>query len=247
VRLRRQAEAALLLLLGGTLLKLVLGGGYLRYVRPVMAPLLAAAGALLVLLGAATLWREFRRRDSGGGHHHGGAQVGWLLLIPVLVLLVAVPPGVGAYNAGRSGSALPTPAAGGYPALPNHDPVDLTLLDYADRAIYGHGTTLAGHQLWLAGFITTSGPGRSYLTRMVITCCAADARPVKIRLAGQIPANLTANTWIVATGRYNHHQDHAPSTTPHPLPRRHQLPPHPNTQAAVRITSTVRRPPWLGR
>jgi uncharacterized membrane protein YcgQ (UPF0703/DUF1980 family) len=37
---------------------------------------------------------------------------------------------------------------------------------------------------------------------MILTCCAADARPVKVGLTGQVPTDLKADTWLEVTGRY---------------------------------------------
>ena len=43
----------------------------------------------------------------------------------------------------------------------------------------------------------------TYLARMIVTCCAADGRPVKVGLTGALPAGLTADTWVSVTGSYN--------------------------------------------
>ena len=59
--MRRNAQAVLLLLIGGMLLKLVVTGSYDRYVRPIHAPLLVLAGVALVAIAGATLWRQMSR------------------------------------------------------------------------------------------------------------------------------------------------------------------------------------------
>jgi uncharacterized repeat protein (TIGR03943 family) len=221
---RRPAQAIALLLLSGTVAKLVLTGGYLRYVRPWLAVPLLIAAAVLAALAVLTLAAEVRVRaahhhpgqesaaESDHGHQHGpgGSRIGWLLLVPALAVLLLAPPGIGSYTAGRAGTALAPPASG-YPPLPAGNPVALPVLDYAERAVFDHGHTLGTRQVRLTGFVTTAGPGRLYLTRMAITCCAADARPVKIRLAGDVPATLPANTWLEATGRYDHRTDTDPA------------------------------------
>jgi len=58
--MRRYAQTALLILLGGMLLKLVITGAHLRYVRGVHAPLLVFAGVALLVVAAANLWRDLR-------------------------------------------------------------------------------------------------------------------------------------------------------------------------------------------
>ncbi|GIL25358.1 TIGR03943 family putative permease subunit [Actinocatenispora comari] len=203
--MRRHVEAVLLLLVGGTLIKLVATGGYLRYVRPAMAPLLVCSGVVLIAVGAGSFARI--RRD----HAHGG-PVGWLLLVPILLILVAPPPTVDTFGAARSGTAVSRPT-GRFAPLPSTDPAPLTLTDYAARALYGHGSTLRTRRVLLTGFVTRGAPGQEYLTRMVITCCAADARPVKVRMAGRIPADLAADAWLSVIGRYDSHTDADPLNT----------------------------------
>jgi hypothetical protein len=50
--------------------------------------------------------------------------------------------------------------------------------DFYTRAAFHGGATLARHRIELTGFVVRSDPDRSRLARMVITCCAADARAV---------------------------------------------------------------------
>ena len=49
--MNRQAQAVVMLLLGGAVLKASLGDLYLRYVKEGLQPFLIGAGALLVALG----------------------------------------------------------------------------------------------------------------------------------------------------------------------------------------------------
>ena len=67
-------------------------------------------------------------------------------------------------------------------------------------------TTTAGRweprRVRLTGFVVDGAAGRRYLTRMVITCCAADAGPVKVGLSGAVPAGLKSDTWLEVTGVY---------------------------------------------
>jgi uncharacterized repeat protein (TIGR03943 family) len=44
--------------------------------------------------------------------------------------------------------------------------------------------------------------GGYYLTRMVITCCAADAYEVKIDVLGPKAGGYSANTWLKVTGQF---------------------------------------------
>jgi uncharacterized repeat protein (TIGR03943 family) len=58
--MRRYAQTALLLLLGGMLLKLVATDAHLRYVRAGYAPVLVLTGVALLVVAAVTLWRDLR-------------------------------------------------------------------------------------------------------------------------------------------------------------------------------------------
>jgi uncharacterized repeat protein (TIGR03943 family) len=44
--------------------------------------------------------------------------------------------------------------------------------------------------------------GVPYLARMTLSCCAADARPVKIGMEGAVPSGLAADSWLEVVGRY---------------------------------------------
>ena len=204
--MNRQAQAVVLLLVGGAVLRASLTDLYLRYVKQGLRPFLIAAGILLVASAIATLWYELRKpeeeeHDDGHGHAHGGPKVAWLLILPVLGLLLVAPPALGSYAANRSGTALQQTDEDFAP-LPAGDPVKITVLDYASRAVFDQGKSLANRHVQLSGFLTAGDGGTWYLTRMILSCCAADARPIKVALSGQLPDGLTADGWLRVTGTY---------------------------------------------
>ena len=216
--MKRELHALVLALLGGTLLKLAVTGDFQRYVKVGLRPYLALAAVTVLVVAAVSLWQAVAQRrahadvpasaddhdhdDDGHGHSHGGFDVAWLLVIPMLVLLLVAPPALGSFSAGRSGTALGAAPTSDLPPLPEGDPVRLSILDYASRAVFDHGHSLQNRQVALSGFILAGDGGRWYLTRMVITCCAADAQPIKVGLTGTVPAGLKANDWIQVTGGY---------------------------------------------
>jgi uncharacterized repeat protein (TIGR03943 family) len=210
-----------LLLVGGALLRIALTGSYTAYVKTTARPYLLAAGVVITALAVVSLAQavnDRRRptsrhrhaapmRNGGGGHdsihHKGRFDVAWLLVVPLAVLLLIAPKPAGAFEAGRAGSALPPAPSSPYPPLPAGDPVRLPVVDYASRAVFDGGRTLIGRHLQLTGFLTAAPGGGWYLTRMVVTCCAADAQPIKVGLVGDLPAGVQADEWLTVVGDYS--------------------------------------------
>jgi len=208
--MRRDAQAIILLLVGGGMLRLAWTGDYLNYVKPYAFWLIVPAGIILLAVAGITGWNAWRGRgeaDDGHGHNEHGPKVAWLLLAPVIGMLLVAPDALGSYEAERTGTAVGAEAdRSTYPELPEDvDPVPLTLLDYAARAIFDDGQTLEGHRIQLRGFILYDGD-EPQLARMVVSCCAADARPVKIGFEGEIPSDLEPDQWVEVVGEYSPQQ-----------------------------------------
>ncbi|GHJ45369.1 membrane protein [Catellatospora sp. TT07R-123] len=216
-----------MLLLGGAILKASLTDMYLRYVKAGLQPFLIGAGLLLVLAAIMTIWYDVRHGTtvdtecadghdhadddhadehaghSGGGHGHREPRIGWLLIAPVLGLLLVAPPALGSYAAGQAGTALSSQRTSDFPPLPEGDPVRLSVLDYATRAIFDNGTSLGERTVQLTGFVSLDPDGKPLLTRMILSCCAADARPIKVGLTGSAPEGAAPDTWLEVTGTYS--------------------------------------------
>ncbi|MGW1760246.1 TIGR03943 family putative permease subunit [Streptomyces mirabilis] len=211
--MNRQAQAAVLFLVGAAVLHAGLTDLYLRYVKAGLRPLLLAAGVVLIMAAVATVWYERRGRGEaddgdGHGHVHREPRVAWLLVLPLLALILVSPPALGSYSAMHAGTALQAPLA--YPSLPATDPLPLGVVDYAGRAAYDHGRTLAHRRVEVTGFVALAKDGTPYLVRMALNCCAADAQPVKIGLTGHIPPVLQPDTWLQVTGTYTAKQTRDP-------------------------------------
>lgn len=214
--MNRQAQAVVMLLLGSAVVNASVTDMYLRYVKEALRPFLLVAGLLLIAAAVMTLWYELRPRrdqpgtpaahddhDDGHGHAHHEPRVGWLLILPVLGLVLVAPPALGSYAAGQAGSVLTAQnSASDYPPLPAGDPVTLGLLDYASRAVFDDGKSLTGRTVKLTGFITPGADGQPMLARIILSCCAADGRPIKVALSGNTPTAVPADTWVEAVGVY---------------------------------------------
>ena len=209
-----------MLLLGGAIVRASVTDLFLRYVKAGLRPFLIAAGLLLVAAAVMTLWQALRARgthddhaddghhddghaDDGHGHAHHEPRVGWLLILPALALLLVTPPALGSFAAGKAGSVTAAPASGSdYPPLPKGDPAQVGLLDYASRSLFDDGKSLTGRNLQMSGFITPGPGGQPMLARIVLTCCAADGRPIKVGMTGKLPLDVPADTWVQVTGVY---------------------------------------------
>ncbi|MFI7408654.1 TIGR03943 family putative permease subunit [Streptomyces sp. NPDC049627] len=206
--MNRQAQSAVLFLLGASLLHAGSTDLYLRYVKQGLRPLVLASGAVLIAAAVATVWYERKRarrqkqtdHQDSHAHPHHEPRISWLLVLPLFALILVAPPALGSYSATRTGTALQEPLA--YPALPAADPLPLSVVDYAGRAAYDHGRTLRDRRIQLTGFLALDRDGTPYLVRMALNCCAADAQPVKVALTGDVPPVLQPDTWLRITGTY---------------------------------------------
>jgi uncharacterized repeat protein (TIGR03943 family) len=210
VAVNRQAQGVVMLLFGGAVLRASVTDMYLRYVKEVLQPFLIIASLVLIVAGVMTLWYDWRASRAGAAdeHPHGpGAhrepRVGWLLVLPVLGLLLVAPPALGSYTASTAGMSLSDDQRiSSFPPLPDVPLVELTVFDYAARAVWEDGRSLEGRRVQLTGFLLTDRDGQPQLARLVLSCCAADARPVKVGLDGDIPADLADDTWVRVIGSY---------------------------------------------
>jgi uncharacterized repeat protein (TIGR03943 family) len=211
----RQAQAVVMLLFGGAIVRASVTDMYLRYVKESLRPFLIAAGLVLIAAAVMTLVHEVLRprvgaagEDDDHGHDHGDGKphrepwVAWLLILPVLGLLLVAPPALGSYAAGQAGTALSGQQVSDYPPLPPGDPAKISVLDYASRAVFDKGVSLGDRTVQLTGFITQGPNGEPILARIILSCCAADGRPIKVGMSGNAPAGLANDTWVEVVGKY---------------------------------------------
>ncbi|GAA2935650.1 TIGR03943 family protein [Streptomyces violaceus] len=211
----------LLALVGAAILRVSLFSElYLRYVQAGLRPYLVVSGVALVLLGVVVgvVARTAEERDGheekdeseerGGheeehdGHTHGpaGPRVAWLLALPALALLLFPPPALGSYSAEREAAQRAARGVGGFPALPSGNPLDLTLGEFGSRAVYDSSRSLEGRTVRLTGFVTRGDDGTWYVTRLLVSCCAADATSGKAEVRGADAPPV--DTWVTVTGTW---------------------------------------------
>ncbi|MFI5588342.1 TIGR03943 family putative permease subunit [Amycolatopsis sp. NPDC051758] len=209
--MKRETQNILLLLLGGALVKIAVNGDYLRYVKPAQQPWIIAGGAVMVLLGAVAIVRDLLAArvktapDHEESHDHAhSARPAWLLLVPVLAVFLVAPPALGADSVIRTEARVPASAAAAnaaaFPPLPAGNVVPLAVNEFVSRAGWDKAGTLNGRTVSLTGFVVHTDGG-TLLARLVISCCAADAFPVTVRLRGGEADHLASDAWIQVTGQ----------------------------------------------
>ncbi len=209
----------LLLLVGAAVLRISLFSDlYLRYVQTGLRPYLIASGMLLGLLGLVTAGMATHAARDGAlsadgdahpdedahdhGHSHpGGPRFAWLLTLPAAALLLFPPPALGSYSAAREDAQHAAEGVGAFPALPAGDPVDLSVAAFSSRAIYDSGHSLKGRTVRLTGFVAHADDGIWYVTRLLVSCCAADATTSKVQVRGADAPET--DTWVTVTGTWH--------------------------------------------
>ncbi|KOU36338.1 hypothetical protein ADK54_34155 [Streptomyces sp. WM6378] len=205
----------LLVLIGCALLRIsLLSDLYLRYVKEGLRPLLIASGVVLVVLGLAAALRtrehsgqeergheEDQGYDEGHGHSHpaAGPKTAWLLALPAVMLLLFAPPALGSYTVARDGSGAVARRTTFAP-LPALSPLPLSLSDFTSRAVWDEKASLKGRTVRLTGFVAPGNATAWQLSRVIVSCCAADARVLKVEVHGI--AAPPKDSWVTVTGTW---------------------------------------------
>jgi putative membrane protein len=169
------------------ILVLLLNGDMLKYLHPRMLPFAALSAAIFLILGILGGYNAFHGRGSPA------PKAGYaLFLIPLLISAVGGPRGLD--EAAVSNRLLSTGA--GAPSQATIESLDELLesigpqgvIPFEDWSFFALSTDLnanpsryVGRTISMTGFSfrPSALPGdRLYLTRFLITCCAADAEPL---------------------------------------------------------------------
>jgi uncharacterized repeat protein (TIGR03943 family) len=184
----------------------------LNYVRPAARPLVVIGGVVLCGLGLLPPMGLLARRrprtataDAATAHHsahtHSGLGVGWLLIVPAVLLTVVPPSPLGA-NAVRSRLVRSTgDRATDLPVgRPVGGAVPMPMVEFWSRAAVGDAQLLYDVPVRFVGFVSDESDGGGYrLSKFVIFCCAADAEAVEIAVRGDSTARRK-NQWLRVEG-----------------------------------------------
>ncbi|WP_239117138.1 TIGR03943 family putative permease subunit [Planotetraspora phitsanulokensis] len=144
----------------------------------------------------------------GHGHHHGHdhsrvSRAAWLLCLPVFAIFLISPPPLGAFAARSEDAPSPPPAhaADAYVPLPADKATSMELGEFIGRAWGDANRSLADKKVTLTGFVVRSSKkDRWYVTRMQMSCCAADAIALKVAVFdAERPPD---DTWVEVTGTW---------------------------------------------
>jgi uncharacterized repeat protein (TIGR03943 family) len=234
-----RTRSLLLVVLGSTAAWLWWSGAALNYVRPSLASYLLASGVVLMLLGLLPPFGLLGRRPAphaGHAHPHQGGGVGWLLLVPLLVLVLVQPAALGA-SAVSSRSAVPGGGDDTYPPLapPVRGAVPMTMAEVVTRALHDRGRSLEGVRVRVVGFAAPGDDAEGYrLTRFVIFCCAADAEALQVAVRGD-RVQRRPDQWLEVEGRW----------LPRPVAANDDLSPPPPVLAVDTVRPIAQpRPPY---
>lgn len=171
------------LVIGASLVVAALAGRMHLFVRPWFVPVVAATGLLLLV----ALRTDRPPRVP--------AATAALLLLPVLAGATMTPELAGQARpwTAADGTAITARLGDGDNQLLRGDGGTVTILQVvlADREL--GAAALDGRQVALEALVTDA----SSLTRQVMVCCAADARPVSVATRGSLPP---VGTWVRASG-----------------------------------------------
>ncbi|MEV6241222.1 TIGR03943 family protein [Lentzea sp. NPDC051838] len=201
--MRRETQNILLVLLGGALLKISFSGLYLRYVQKGLLPLLIAAGTIMIGLAVFAIIQDIRRGKAASeddhGHSHSSRST-WLMLLPVLAVFLISPPALGGDVVSSAADTNQTQRSRNLLGdLPSGDVIPLSMTEFVTRTAWDDSGTLDNRRVKLTGFLTRAD-GNTFAARLAISCCAADARPLKVKLIGDVPS-LPDEQWVEITGK----------------------------------------------
>lgn len=217
VAMSRPTQGLLMAFLGAVLVRLSLTDAYLRYVAPWMKYPILASGVLLIALAVGLVLSSRdphdeehghgatgdHEQDGKDGHGHTIPVVTWLLVLPGLVTFVISPPQLGAFLAERrSGEAQAVAQPSSLTDLDAAEVVPVDVTEFIWRAQDG-GATLEDQSVELTGFVSYDKDDNWYVTRMTISCCAADGMAWQVRVDppdGVIKPERDA--WVNVTGVY---------------------------------------------
>ncbi|MDX2270760.1 MAG: TIGR03943 family protein [Cyanobacteriota bacterium] len=203
------SEALALLLLGVLLLSYRLGNQLFLVVQKDFIWAVTLTGCLLLTLGCYRIGRFWQGEASPTSHPATPLKpLGGWLLIATCCLGFWIPPqplsGQTALNRGVAQN-LGTTRYETVEFRPQLDPAQRSLIDWVRLLnAYPDPQTYVGQPVNLKGFVVhpeSAPPNQFWITRFLISCCAADAYPVGLPVHWSEGESLPADSWQMVQGR----------------------------------------------
>jgi uncharacterized repeat protein (TIGR03943 family) len=197
----RTARALVLTAIGGVALRVGVTDEYANYVNEWMRWPLVVSGVLLVGLALLVTLGTVGADDHDDDHDRASRVVPWLLIIPIVVGFVIQPPPLGSYVADRRANQV-APNRFDEPAVVGLDETGENVIpvsNFVARATYDEGSSLEGVTVRLTGFVTADDDGW-YVTRLAISCCAADGMAFRVEVDGA--AAPPVDQWVDVVGTW---------------------------------------------
>lgn len=193
----------MLLFLGTVVARLLWTGGFGWFVQQRMRWPLILAAVILVIFGMYEAIDGYREEeaDAEARTRSRGPRVGWLMVLPLLVIVSVAPTALGAAAADRVDAYVPTEEVsdGFEPLDASSGPVPLSVFEFLDRAAWDEQKSLAGTPVRLEGLVVNDDDvvDGFKLTRFMVSCCAADGIPLQVTLH-DVDRPFADDTWVIA-------------------------------------------------
>lgn len=200
--MNRLGRAAVMLFIGITMSRLLWTGSFGFFIQQRMQiPLLLATIALL-LMGAYEARVALREEeiDPSSVRRMIAPKVGWLMVLPLLVLVSVAPTGLGAAAAQRVEAFTPVETNSTFEPLDlSAQPIEMRVFDFVDRAVWDPARSVEDVTVRLEGLVVNdpSVEDGFLLTRFLVSCCAADGVPIQVAVRG-LDTPFEDDSWVVA-------------------------------------------------
>ena len=160
-------------------------------------------GAVLLTIAAVGRVATLRTEEPSALTRREALALGFITL-PVVIVLVLPPASLGSFAAARRSSLVGAGFTGGDADIGRGE---VTLVDVASGLRSNAGMRAlvdrAGAEVSFVGFVARDQgmPADEFLlTRFLVSCCAADALSVQVRVVGAPPGQLSTDDWVRVDG-----------------------------------------------
>ena len=199
--MNRVGRAAVMIALGLVMSRLLWTGSFGWFIQQRMAIPLALATAALLAMGAYEGWygTKEEQEDEAAITRSRAPKVGWMMVLPLVVLVSVAPTGLGAAAADRVDAFKPAENTSRFEPIDTSNGVpELRVLDFVDRAIWDDSGELSGTTVRLEGLVVNDETVADgfLLTRFLVSCCAADGVPIQVAVRG-VDQQYADDTWVI--------------------------------------------------